>query len=325
MKKILVTGGAGYIGSHTCKALKAAGYIPVVYDNLSHGHKDFVKWGPFEYGDISNPEKLDAALKKHNPEAVIHFAAFAYVGESVLDPAKYYKNNLAGTINLLDSMLKNEVGKIIFSSTCATYGCPPGSPICENTSQNPVNPYGRSKYTVEKILEDYDTAYGMKSIVLRYFNAAGADPDGETGEDHTPETHLIPLVLDVALGRKEKVTVMGTDYNTKDGTCVRDYIHVADLASAHVAGLEYLMATNRSSVYNLGNSQGYSVLDIINSAEKVTGQTINRETGKRRPGDPDCLVADAEKIGRELGWKPEYGDIEKIIRDAWKWHQYRFG
>jgi len=325
MKKILVTGGAGYIGSHTCKALKASGYVPVVYDNLFSGHEDFIKWGPFEQGDILDRGRLNVAFEKHKPEAVMHFAAFAYVGESVSDPAKYYRNNLAGTINLLDSMLENNITKIIFSSSCATYGQPDSLPISENTVQNPVNPYGRSKYTVEKILQDYDAAYGMKSIALRYFNAAGADKDCDVGEDHSRETHLIPLVLDVALGRKEKITIMGTDYNTQDGTCVRDYIHVADLASAHVAGLRYLEAAKQSKAYNLGTAQGYSVLDIIDNAEKVTGKPISREIGKRRPGDPDCLVADAENINRDIGWKAQYQDIGEIISDAWKWHQCRFG
>lgn len=325
MKTILVTGGAGYIGSHTCKALKSSGYEPVVYDNLVYGHKDFVKWGPFENGDILDSIRLNDVMKEYKPEALVHFAAFAYVGESVIEPAKYYRNNVAGTINILDAMLKNDVKMFVFSSSCATYGQDKDLPISEDAMQNPVNPYGRSKLMVENILKDYDTAYRMKSISLRYFNAAGADSECEIGEDHTPETHLIPLILDVALGKKEKITIMGTDYNTADGTCVRDYIHVEDLASAHLLGLKNLEEKNISQVYNLGNGKGYSVLDVINAAEKVTGKVINRVVGERRLGDPAVLVADAGKIKNDIGWIPKYKDIETIISHAWKWHKYRFG
>jgi UDP-glucose-4-epimerase GalE len=323
-KNILVTGGAGYIGSHTCKALRNAGYNPIAYDSLIYGHKDFVKWGLFEEGDILDKEKLAAVFEKHRPDAVIHFAAFAYVGESVEDPSKYYWNNVAGTLTLLDVMKKHGVKKIVFSSTCATYGYPLTVPISEKHSQNPINPYGQTKLTVEKILHDFDIAYGIKSISLRYFNAAGADPAAEVGEDHNPETHLVPLVLNAAAGFSENITVFGNDYDTPDGTCIRDYIHVSDLADAHVLALKKLEMKSRSDFFNLGNGSGYSVMEIIKTAENITNVKIPYNIGQRRAGDPDRLISNSTKAFEQLGWKPQFGDIEIIVKHAWQWHKKRF-
>jgi UDP-arabinose 4-epimerase len=319
---ILVTGGAGYIGSHTCKALARAGYAPVAYDNLVYGHPWAVQWGPLEVGDILDRDRLDEVLDRYRPAAVLHFAAFAYVGESVAEPARYYRNNVAGSLNLLEAMLDHEIDKFIFSSTCATYGIPDEIPITEAHPQRPVNPYGSSKLMIEKMMEDFDAAYGLRSIALRYFNAAGADPDCETGEDHDPETHLIPLVLDAAAGRRESITVFGTDYDTPDGTCIRDYIHVTDLADAHVLALQALERGASSDVYNLGNGQGFSVREVIDTARKVTGRPIPEIAGARRPGDPHRLVGDAGKISARLGWQPSYPDLDSIIRTAWHWHQH---
>lgn len=296
----------------------------MVYDNLIYGHHDFVKWGPFEEGDTSDQPRLEMVIDKYDPLAVIHFAAFAYVGESVADPAKYYLNNVVGTLMLLEAMRAKELNRIVFSSSCATYGYPESIPILENHRQQPVNPYGQSKLMIERILADYDRAYGIKSIVLRYFNAAGADPDGVIGEDHEPETHLIPLVLDVAGNRSSHIKVFGSDYNTKDGTCIRDYIHVSDLASAHLLALELLIRENTSSTFNLGNGVGYSVFEIIDCAREITGQKIPYRIGPRREGDPDVLVSDTEKARLELAWSPDYSDIKTIIGNAWKWHRQRF-
>ena len=325
---ILVTGGAGYIGSHACKALALAGYTPVAYDNLVYGHRWAVKWGPFEEGDIHDRDRLDRVMKKYSPEAVMHFAAYAYVGESVTDPYRYYRNNTAGTLTLLESMRDHQINRIVFSSTCATYGIPDQLPIAESHPQQPINPYGASKVMVERMLADAGTAYGLRSVSLRYFNAAGADPDGEIGEDHDPETHLIPLVLDAAAGRRERVTIFGNDYKTPDGSCVRDYIHVTDLARAHVLAFEELRSTKESGdffrSYNLGNAQGYSVQEVIDTAAKVTGGAIPVRTGERRPGDPPILVGDAGKIQKELGWRPQYGSLEQIIGTAWQWHGNHF-
>jgi UDP-glucose-4-epimerase GalE len=325
MKTILVTGGAGYIGSHTCKLLHKQGYTPVVLDNLVYGHKEFVKWGPFEEGDINNPEVVEAVFRKYAPAAVIHFAAYAYVGESVADPAKYYRNNIGGTLCLLDAMRSNDCDTIVFSSSCATYGLPDTLPINEQHSQNPINPYGKSKLMVEEILKDYDLAYGIKSVSLRYFNAAGADLDGEIGEDHCPETHLIPLVIHSAMGGKSTVNLYGTDYSTEDGTAIRDYIHVADLADAHTRSIEFLVNDKRSDVFNLGTGNGYSVKAIINSVEQVTRQTVAVEYKDRRPGDPPMLVADASKAEDTLGWNARHSDLSNIISSAWEWHKRRHG
>jgi UDP-arabinose 4-epimerase len=318
---VLVTGGAGYIGSHTCKALSRAGYTPVVYDNLSYGHERAVKWGPFERGDILDRARLDAVIEKHRPAAVLHFAAFAYVGESVTDPAKYYRNNTVGSLSLLEAMRAGGVRDIVFSSTCATYGMPDALPMAENTQQRPINPYGASKLMVERMLLDFAPAYDMGFTALRYFNAAGADPDGEIGEDHDPETHLIPLVLDAASGRRENIAIFGTDYDTPDGTCIRDYIHVADLAQAHVLALKALREGGRSDFYNLGNERGFSVREVIAAVERATGLKVPVKEVGRREGDPAALVADATKARQTLGWNPQLANLDDMVRTAWGWHQ----
>ena len=321
MKHVLVTGGAGYIGSHACKALAAAGYVPVTFDNLVYGHRSAVRWGPFVHGDILDRAALDAALRAWQPVAVMHFAAFAYVGESVTNPGKYYRNNVVGSLTLLEAIRDAGVGRLVFSSTCATYGVPQAVPIAEDHSQNPINPYGASKLMVERLLRDFDAAHGLRSISLRYFNAAGADPDGETGEDHEPETHLIPLVLDAAAGKRPDVTVFGRDHPTPDGTCIRDYIHVADLARAHVMALQGLERGATTTAYNLGNGTGYSVHEVIETAGIVTGRPIPVRFGPRRAGDPPELVGDASRIRAELGWAPRHADLADIVGTAWRWHQ----
>jgi len=320
-KYVLVTGGAGYIGSHACKALAAAGYAPVVFDNLVYGHEWAVRWGPLEQGDLTDSVQLKELFSKYHFEAVMHFAAYAYVGESVEQPGKYYRNNVAGTLNLLDAMVMNDVKRIVFSSTCATYGEPECMPIPETHAQQPINPYGASKLMVERMLADFDIAHGLKHIALRYFNAAGADPDGEIGEAHDPETHLIPLVLDAAAGLRDSITVNGDDYDTPDGTCIRDYIHVSDLADAHVLALQSLLRGADSAVYNLGNGQGYSILEVIDTVRRVSGCSFPVVTGSRRAGDPDRLIGDASLICARLGWHPTFGSLESIIETAWHWHQ----
>jgi len=325
VKKILVTGGAGYIGSHACKALAAAGFEPVVFDNFVYGHDWAVQWGPMVRGDTSDKALVRQALEEHQPVAVMHFAAYAYVGESVQDPAKYYRNNVGGTLALLEAMVESGVDKFIFSSTCATYGVPEGNSIPESHPQSPINPYGHSKLMVEQILRDFDTAHGLKSIALRYFNAAGADPDTEIGEDHDPETHLIPLVLDAAMGRRADITIFGEDYPTEDGTCVRDYIHVSDLADAHVRALGRLLEGGDSDALNLGTGTGYSVREVIEVAKNVTGRDIVVAQGERRPGDPPYLVAEPGRAFEVLGWKPENSGIERVLETAWAWHLKRFG
>lgn len=316
---VLVTGGAGYIGSHTCKALYEKGFHLVVYDNLIYGHRDFVKWGILEEGDIADQSRIESVIKKYNPAAVIHFAAFAYVGESIDKPLKYYKNNVTGTLTLLDAMRKHGVSKIVFSSSCATYGMPQEIPITENHPQNPISPYGRTKLMVEEILKDFDKAYSTKYINLRYFNAAGADPNTEIGEWHEPETHLIPLLLTDAIGKYGGTKIYGTDYDTPDGTCIRDYIHVTDLADAHVLALEYLFNSSKSRAFNLGNGKGFSVRDIVETIKKVTRKNIKTIDWKRRDGDPPILIGSSENAIRELKWTPKYNDIDTIIETAWKW------
>lgn len=325
MKHVLVTGGAGYIGSHACKALAAAGYVPVTYDNLVYGHRSAVRWGPFVHGDILDRAALDAALRTWRPAAVMHFAAFAYVGESVSHPGKYYRNNVAGSLTLLEAMRDADVGKCVFSSTCATYGVPQAMPIAEVHPQNPINPYGASKLMIERMLRDFDTAHSLRSISLRYFNAAGADPAGEIGEAHDPETHLIPLVLDAAAGLRPDVTVFGSDHPTPDGTCIRDYIHVTDLAQAHVLALQALQAGAATTAYNLGNGRGFSVRQVIDAARAVTGRNIPVRMGQQRAGDPPELVGNASRIRAELGWSPQHADLADIFGTAWRWHQKRFG
>ncbi len=318
---ILVTGGAGYIGSHACKALAAAGYEPVVYDNLVYGHEWAVKWGALERGELSDRVRLDAAFKKYQPAAVMHFAAYAYVGESVGNPGKYYQNNVAATVDLLETMISNDVRKLVFSSTCATYGEPQAIPMRESHPQHPINPYGRTKLIMEQIFSDYATAHQLDSISLRYFNAAGADPDCEIGEAHEPETHLIPLILQTALGQRDAITVFGRDYDTPDGTCIRDYIHVSDLADAHILALRALDSGSYRRAYNLGNGQGFSVQEVIDCCRAITGRAIEVVDGPRRAGDPPRLVGDATLARRELGWEPQLDSIESIIETAWKWHQ----
>jgi UDP-glucose 4-epimerase len=317
---ILITGGAGYIGSHVNKLLNKKGYETIVLDNLIYGHKEFIKWGEFILCDLSNIEQLRLIFKKYPIKAVMHFAAFAYVGESVKNPQKYYLNNVKNTLNLIQVMLENNVNYIVFSSTCATYGIPKEIPIPENHPQNPINPYGQSKLMVEKILKDYSDAYGLKYVSLRYFNAAGADIETEIGEWHEPETHLIPLVLDVAIGKSKEVKVFGTDYPTPDGTAIRDFIHVTDLAEAHILALEYLFRENKSDVFNLGNGRGYSVMEVIKETEKITKKEIKYTKWDRREGDPAVLVGSSKKAKEVLGWNPKYDSLSTIIETAWNWH-----
>jgi UDP-glucose-4-epimerase GalE len=318
--KILVTGGAGYIGSHACKALAAGGFEPVTYDNLSRGNRWAVKWGPLETGDIGDQARLRAVLDQHQPAAVIHFAAFAYVGESVDNPNLYYQNNVCGSATLLRTVTEYKPIPVVFSSTCATYGVPDHVPITEGHPQRPINPYGFTKLVVERILADLDQAYGLRSVSLRYFNAAGCDPDGDIGEAHNPETHLIPLVL-AAARDGTAVTVFGDDYDTKDGTCVRDYIHVADLADAHVRALKYLLSGGKTCALNLANAHGYSVMDVIQTAERVCGKPIKIEMASRRAGDPPVLIGSSDRAREVLGWKPVRSALEVQIADAWNWMQ----
>jgi UDP-glucose-4-epimerase GalE len=320
-KSILVTGGAGYIGAHACKALAGAGYMPVAYDNLVYGHSQSVKWGPLEEGDIGDRRRLETVLQKYKPLAVMHFAAYAYVGESVENPAKYYRNNVAGTLTLLESMRNCGINRMIFSSTCATYGMPEQIPIGEDHPQCPINPYGRGKLMIEWILQDFTTAYDLKFVSLRYFNAAGADPDAEIGEDHDPETHLIPLVLDAALDRRDHLEIFGTDYDTSDGTCIRDYIHVSDLADAHLLALKYLRDGGESNVFNLGNGNGFSVREVIAVAGEIAGCDIPCVESERRPGDPPVLIGSSDKIKKALSWNPVFNELEAIIDTAWRWHK----
>lgn len=321
---ILIVGGAGYIGSHTNKMMSKSGYKTLVLDNLIYGHKEFVKWGEFIEGDIADKAKLEFVFSNYNIKAVMHFSAFAYVGESVNEPSKYYSNNVVNTLNLIDVMIAHDVKKFIFSSTCATFGEPEYIPVDEKHPQKPLSPYGHTKLMVEQILRDYEVAYGLKYIILRYFNASGADPDCEIGEDHTPETHLIPLVLDAAIGKRENISVFGTDYGTKDGTCVRDYIHINDLAKAHMLGLEWMIKNNLSNNFNLGNGEGFSVKQIIDVAKKVTGKDIAVNYTDKRDGDPAVVIGSYEKIEKYLGWKPEFNNIEDIIETAWNWHKKRY-
>lgn len=325
---ILVTGGAGYIGSHAVLALKQAGYEVVILDNLVYGHRDLIEQVlkvELIEGDTIDRDLLDKLFKSRNIAAVMHFSAYAYVGESVSNPAKYYRNNVIGTITLLEAMLAASVKKFVFSSTCATYGVPETVPIPEDHPQNPINPYGATKLMVERILSDFNEAYDFKSVRFRYFNAAGADPSGLLGEDHNPETHLIPLVLQTALGKRESISIFGTDYPTDDGTCVRDYIHVSDLADAHILGLEYLLKGGDSTFFNLGNGKGFSVKEVIETARQITGKEIKAVECDRRPGDPPALIGSAEKARKILGWQPQYTSIKDIMTHAWEWHQKRHG
>src|SRR6056297_2974879 len=319
---ILVCGGAGYIGSHTVRALTEAGKEVVVYDNLHKGHRKAVpKEVPFYLGDLRSKTELRELFEMEEIDAVIDFAADSLVGESMENPLKYYNNNVGGTVTLLEIMNEFDVKYIVFSSTAATYGEPENIPILEAEPTTPKNPYGETKLTVEKMLDWADQAYGIKYTTLRYFNAAGAHPSGDIGEDHDPETHLIPLILQVPLGKRESISIFGTDYPTKDGTCVRDYIHVSDLATAHILSLEKMMNGGKSEVFNLGNGVGFSVKEVIETAKKVTGEVIKTEVADRRSGDPAVLIASSEKIIKKLNWKPQYNNLEQIISTAWKWHK----
>ncbi|AFZ57421.1 UDP-glucose 4-epimerase GalE [Anabaena cylindrica FACHB-243] len=326
MSTILVTGGAGYIGSHAVLALKNAGYDVIILDNLSNGHREIVEQAlqvKLIVGDMSDRSLLDSIFSTHNIAAVMHFAAYIAVGESVTDPAKYYRNNVVGTLTLLEAMLAASINKFIFSSTCALYGVPQFIPLTEDHPQNPISPYATSKWMVERILSDFDTAYNLKSVSFRYFNAAGADPNGLLGEDHIPETHLIPLVLLTALGKRESIFIFGTDYPTPDGTCIRDYIHINDLAQAHILGLQYLLDEGESEVFNLGNGHGFSVREVIETAKQVTGKEIKIIERERRPGDPPILVGSSDKVRTKLGWHPQHPKLNEIITHAWQWHQQR--
>lgn len=317
---VLVTGGAGYVGSHALQLLRDSGIRCVVLDNLSRGHRELVGDAPLVVGDIADPDVVTRVLREHDVDAVMHFAAYAYVGESVQKPDIYYRNNVAGTLNLLECMVRQGVRQFVFSSTCATYGLPQTTPIEETHPQRPVNPYGASKLMVERILSDFDHAFGLRSVAFRYFNAAGADPRGRIGEWHEPETHLIPIALQAARGVRGAVEVFGDDYPTPDGTCIRDYIHVTDLAQAHLLGLRHLQAGGASDAFNLGNASGFSVREVIGAAERVTGRKIPWQAAPRRAGDPHALVGSAVKAQQRLGWKPQYPGLETIIETAWKWH-----
>lgn len=325
---ILVTGGAGYIGSHAVFALQQSGYDVVILDNLSYGHPEIVKdvlKAKLIVGDTSDRTLLDNLFSTHDIAAVMHFAAFIAVGESVKAPGMYYRNNVTGTLTLLEAMQAAGVDKFVFSSTCAVYGIPKSIPMTEEHPHNPLSPYAASKEMVEQILVDFDQAHALKSVTFRYFNASGAEPNGLLGEDHNPETHLIPLALLTALGKREKLYIFGTDYDTPDGTAVRDYIHVSDLAKAHVLGLEYLLNGGGREIFNLGNGNGFSVREVIETAKQVTGKDIPVIETERRAGDAPILVGSSEKASKILGWQPKYADLSKIISDAWQWHQKRHG
>lgn len=317
---MLVTGGAGYIGSHAAKALSRAGYRVVVYDNLVAGHREAIKYGPFVEGDIADVAAVRDAIRRHEVFAVMHFAAFLDVGESVREPARYYRNNVIGALGVLEAMAAESVGYFVLSSTCATYGEPRETPIPETHPQHPINSYGETKLAIERALPHFERAHGLRSVALRYFNAAGADPDGEIGEDHAPETHVIPRAIDAATGG-ERLQLFGVDYPTPDGTCLRDYIHVSDLADAHVRALDVLVETAKSDAYNLGTGVPQSVRQVIDTVERVTGRRVPWTSAPRRPGDPAALYAAVQKAQTALGWTPRFPDLESIVRTAWAWHQ----
>ena len=320
MQRVLVTGGAGYVGSHTCKSLADHGYVPVTVDNFSSGHMATVRWGPLERGDINDRAFLDRVLAEHRPVAVLHFAGFSQVGESVREPAKYYANNVAGTLALLEALRSNGPRKVVFSSSCATYGQPGCLPIKESDPQAPVNPYGRTKLAVEHLLHDYCAAYGIRTVALRYFNAAGAEAEAGIGEAHETETHLIPLVIETALARRGPLEIFGDDYPTPDGTCQRDYVHVADLAEAHALALRFLDWSPGFHAFNLGTGRAYSVREVVASVERITRRSIPVRIAARRPGDPPVLVADTRAAETALGWSPQRSSLDEIVRSAWGWH-----
>ena len=317
---ILVTGGAGYIGSHTVRELRSRGYDVVVYDNLTTGHIEAVEDAIFVNGDLFDVELLKDTFKKYGVDSVIHFAAYSLVGESMTNPLKYYHNNVAGTLALLEAMVACDVKYLVFSSSAATYGDTGEDIISETSPQKPTSVYGMTKLMMEQLMADFDKAYGLKYVALRYFNAAGAHESGEIGEDHNPESHLIPIIMQVLNGKREKLGIFGDDYPTPDGTCIRDYIHITDLADAHIKALESLKSGASSNAYNLGNGNGFSVKEVVETVEKVVGKPVKREIVPRRAGDPAVLVASSDKIKKELGWKPEYDSLEKIVASAWKWH-----
>lgn len=321
MARILVTGGAGYIGAHGCKALRAAGHEPIVFDNFRTGWRDAVKFGEMIEGDLLDLDALKAAFAQAKPEAVMHFAALSNVGESMADPELYWRNNVGGSLNLLTAMRDAGVGSIVFSSTAATYGEPDEDPITETARQAPINPYGASKLAVEKMLDDFEKAHGIRSIAFRYFNVAGADPERQVGEHHVPETHLVPNVLDSVAGARDALTINGTDYPTPDGTCIRDYVHVMDLVDAHVLGTEWLLAGKESLRLNLGTGSGFSVREVVDAASEVVGETVPMNYGPRRPGDPARLVCDGTRARDVLGWSPERSVMAQMIGDAWAWRQ----
>lgn len=317
-RTVLVTGGAGYVGSHCAKAFAKAGWTVITYDNLSRGHRDLVRWGDLIEGDILDQAFLTETLKRVRPDAVAHFAAYAYVAESMSQPEMYYRNNVGGTLNLLDAMVETGVEQIVFSSSCATYGVSDNL-ITEDTPQNPINPYGETKKTCEKMIRAYGQAHKLRSVILRYFNAAGCDPDGETGERHDPEPHVIPLAIRGAMDGTFTFNILGGDYDTPDGTCVRDYVHVSDLADAHWRALDYLSKDGPSDVFNLGTGRGASVMELADAVSRVAGKEVPRIIADRRPGDPPSLVASSEKAKRVLGWEPQQSDLDTILKTAWAW------
>lgn len=321
MANVLVTGGAGYIGSHACKVLAAAGHTPITYDNLCTGWEDAVKFGPFEAGDLLDRPRLDAVFAQYNPVAVMHFAALSQVGESVTDPGLYWRNNVGGSLNLIEAATAAGCENFVFSSTCATYGDQDGVTLTEDTTQHPINAYGASKRAVEDILRNFEHSHGLRYVIFRYFNVAGADPAGEIGEFHQPETHLIPLMLDAIDGKRPALTVFGTDYDTPDGTCIRDYVHVMDLVEAHVKGLEWLIDGGAPAVFNLGTGSGFSVREVIDHSRAVTNKSVPIVEGARRAGDCTKLVSGSDRAMSELGWTPSRSTLEAMITDAWRWHQ----
>lgn len=321
MTNILVTGGAGYIGSHACKALKQAGYTPVTYDNLVTGWQDAVKFGPFEPGNLSDRARLDEVFARYQPAAVMHFAALSQVGEAMSEPGRYWRNNVAGSLTLIEAATAAGCLDVVFSSTCATYGEHDNVVLDEDTPQEPLNAYGASKRAVEDILRDFEAAHGLRAVIFRYFNVAGADPEAEVGEHHRPETHLIPVMLEAIDGTRPALTVHGTDYDTPDGTCIRDYVHVCDLVDAHVLGLKWLQAGKGSRVFNLGTGSGFSVMQVIEQSRSVTNRAVPYQTGPRRAGDATKLVSGSTRAEQDLGWSPRRSTLDKMIADAWRWHQ----
>ncbi|MEM9433468.1 MAG: UDP-glucose 4-epimerase GalE [Pseudomonadota bacterium] len=321
MPNIMVTGGAGYIGSHACKVLARSGFTPICFDNLSTGWQDAVKFGPFEQGDLRDRARIDEVFKTHRPVAVMHFAALSQVGESMQEPGLYWSNNVLGSLNLIEAAVAANCLNFVFSSTCATYGDQDNVVLTEETVQMPINAYGASKRAIEDILSNFGESYGLRHVIFRYFNVAGADPDGEVGEFHQPETHLIPLILDAITGKRDKLTIFGTDYETEDGTCIRDYVHVMDLVDAHIKGLNWLLDGKSNAVFNLGTGSGFSVRQVLDHSRHVTNRAVPYDEGPRRAGDCTKLVSGSQRAERELGWTPDRSNLPTMIKDAWHWHQ----